>query len=341
MTSGTAGGPRTLSWLAMRIRGAVLLTLCALMSSGPAAAQSFNSVGTRAQGMGGAFVGMSNDASAVYWNPGGLARGAYVSLLIDGGSAESAPEDGLEAGNGSNWMLAFTTPALGLSYYRLRSTTVRPFTPGLNTGTYVVDSLVTHHAGITVGHSLTDGVAVGATLKVLRGEASSVTTTAARPEDLLDDWEVMDRSGSAFDVDVGIMASSDFGSVGVTARNLTEPSFETGSGLELGLQRQVRGGASVVLLPPWRLSADVDFTKSRGPLGDVRQVAIGTEAQLSRRFAARGGVNVNTTGDRGRTPAWSAGASFALMGSALVDAQVTTGSDETLRGWSVAGRIVF
>ncbi len=34
---------------------------------------SMNSVGTRALGMGGAFVGLANDGTALYWNPAGLA----------------------------------------------------------------------------------------------------------------------------------------------------------------------------------------------------------------------------------------------------------------------------
>jgi long-chain fatty acid transport protein len=34
---------------------------------------SLNSIGTKALGMGGAFVGLANDATALYWNPAGLA----------------------------------------------------------------------------------------------------------------------------------------------------------------------------------------------------------------------------------------------------------------------------
>ncbi len=34
-----------------------------------ASAQGFEAVGTRALGMGGAFVAVADDASAVYWNP--------------------------------------------------------------------------------------------------------------------------------------------------------------------------------------------------------------------------------------------------------------------------------
>src|SRR5688572_28284943 len=84
-----------------------------------AAAQTFETVGTRAQGMGGAFVGVADDASAVYWNPAGLAGGAYFSLLIDGSTADASLDAERSAGRRGGWILALTTPALGLSYYRL------------------------------------------------------------------------------------------------------------------------------------------------------------------------------------------------------------------------------
>jgi long-chain fatty acid transport protein len=44
---------------------------------------SLNSVGSRALGMGGAFIGLANDATALYWNPAGLA-GQRSSVLIFG-----------------------------------------------------------------------------------------------------------------------------------------------------------------------------------------------------------------------------------------------------------------
>ena len=43
---------------------------------------SLNSVGTKALGMGGAFVALSNDATAIYWNPAGLA-GQESSILAN------------------------------------------------------------------------------------------------------------------------------------------------------------------------------------------------------------------------------------------------------------------
>jgi len=42
---------------------------------------SLNSIGTRALGMGGAYVGLANDPTAIYWNPAGLA-GQKTSVMV-------------------------------------------------------------------------------------------------------------------------------------------------------------------------------------------------------------------------------------------------------------------
>ncbi len=49
------------------------LVIFAVGSSALANGLSLNSIGARALGMGGAFVGLANDGSAIYWNPAGLA----------------------------------------------------------------------------------------------------------------------------------------------------------------------------------------------------------------------------------------------------------------------------
>jgi hypothetical protein len=322
--------------LAAPILGAILLVI-ALPAAAPA--QPFEVIGTRAQGMGGAFVGVADDASAVYWNPAGLAAGAYFSLMLDGTRAEAAPDSG-SAGARSGWIVALSMPALGISYYRLEATMVTsPEAP--RPGELRLDSLVTHHAGATLVQSLADGLAVGATVKMVRGVAGSAFAPGADAEDVLDAWDVIGRRSTRADVDLGIMATGALGSIGLTVRNVTAPSFETGAGSELRLDRQVRGGASILLLDTWKLAADVDLTTNSGPLGDVRDLAVGTEGRLTRRVFARGGIRLNTAGERGRTPALSAGASYAVTGAVMLDVQVTGGSDEALRGWGVAGRVVF
>jgi long-chain fatty acid transport protein len=57
---------------------------------------SLNSVGTRALGMGGAFVALSNDATAIYWNPAGLVGQessvlAYFTGVMPIGTYQFAP----------------------------------------------------------------------------------------------------------------------------------------------------------------------------------------------------------------------------------------------------------
>ncbi len=311
-----------------------------ILLPGRGGAQTVETVGTRAQGMGGAFVGVADDASAVYWNPAGLASGAYVSLVLDGTSAKAVPEGESEAGGRSGWLLALATPALGLSYYRLRAAAVTPSDPQ-DSGMFRLDSLVTHHVGATLVQSITGGIAVGTTVKIIRGFAGSADVPAADPEEALDDWDVLGQSSSRVDLDVGLMAAGSVGRIGVVMRNLTEPAFTTGAGAELRLERQVRAGASVVLLPKWKLAADVDILRQRAAFGDVREVAFGTESQVTTRLAVRGGLRVNTAGENGRTPAVSVGATFAALGSVLLDAQVTGGDDAVFRGWGLAGRMVF
>ena len=57
----------------------VLLISVGLFANG----LSLNSIGPKALGMGGAFVGLANDPSAIYWNPAGLTgqgNGIHISV---------------------------------------------------------------------------------------------------------------------------------------------------------------------------------------------------------------------------------------------------------------------
>ena len=52
------------------LRRTAVATACLLASALPCRAQIYETVGTRAQGMAGAFVAVADDATAVWWNPG-------------------------------------------------------------------------------------------------------------------------------------------------------------------------------------------------------------------------------------------------------------------------------
>ena len=319
-----------------------------------AAAQAVDAAGTRAAGMAGAFVAVVDDASAVYWNPGALATGSYFSLVLDrteGRTTTSEPA----AGSRSGFLIALAAPALGLSYYRIRSTTLTPpdlATEGGRLGRNVIgpgevrfDSLVTHHIGATVVQSLADGVAVGATLKLVRGTAAAGIVADANREVLLADGiDLRGRSSSKFDTDAGIAVTSGPLRAGLTVRNLTEPTFESAeSGHVLRLGRQARVGLAVRATEGWVMAVDLDLLRTPGPFGDSRDLAFGTEGRVARRAFVRGGVRLNMLGDgpSGRAASASVGGTYAVRASVLVDAQVTAGSERSSRGWGVAARFVY
>jgi hypothetical protein len=323
------------------LHGGLSAMVALAVSVAPAAAQSFDTVGTRAAGMGGAFVAVADDASAVYWNPAGFASGALFSLVLDRNSAKlDTPNDG-PAASRSGFLMALGVPAVGLSYYRLRSVGLKPLQTLVGPAAVEANSLVTHHIGATLVQSLAPGVAVGATLKVVRGAASSTLQPASERGDLLDDRGDLTAEGTTrFDADLGVMATAGRLKAGLTVRNVSEPSFRTPGGNSLHLERQARAGISVAPVDGWVVAADADVLESHGPAGAIRTFAAGTEGRVHRRALVRGGFSVNTAGDE-RAPAVSAGASFAATASWLVDVQVTGGSDQTARGWGVAVRFGY
>jgi hypothetical protein len=304
-----------------------------------AEAQPFEGPGTRAQGMG-AFVAVADDASAVYWNPGGLASGSYFSLLVDRTDAEASPAGDARGGSRSSWLLALSAPVVGVSYYRLRSTNVLPPSPASLAGVSRVESLVTHHTGATLVHSLFGNLALGATVKLVRG-ISSAYDVIGHPDEVLDNPLQMGRASNRFDADVGVMAAGQAIRAGLTVRNLTEPEFDTGAGGELRLERQARAGIAVPLTDRWTAALDIDLTRNRGPVGDIRTLAIGAEGRVMARALVRGGVQFNTAGDNGSAPMATIGGSYAALGSLLVDAHFSTGSERGFAGWGLAGRVVF
>src|SRR6059036_2356380 len=75
-------------------------------------AQLHETIGIRAQGMGGAFVAVADDATATWWNPAGLATGAFFSALVEFDRLRAARESPVLG-------VAASFPSLGVSYYHL------------------------------------------------------------------------------------------------------------------------------------------------------------------------------------------------------------------------------
>lgn len=323
----------------------------ALLAPG-AFAQTFESVGVRAQGMGGAFVALADDSTASWWNPAGLATGPYFSAAIEKGrSTEPAePGPGAPAARATFGDLSVAFPALALSYYRFRISEIAPVRSTGDESAIrqdpqsllsTVRSVRVSQYGATVGYSLGEHLVVGSTVKLLRagaaaqiGEEGSLATA--------DGLDVAVRTRA--DLDVGALATFGRVRVGATVRNLTEPRFTAGPS-SLTLARQARAGVAVQtqprgLLRGVRAAADMDLTTTRTALGDVRHVAAGLEAWLAQgRLGIRGGVSANTIGER--RPAGSAGVSVRVTRAVYVNASATAGRDRSVSGWSTSLGLAF
>lgn len=117
-------------------------------------------VGSRALGMGGAFVSLANDASAMYWNPGGLARLQSNELFVQH----------------SEWLagihfdyIALALPFLdGVAGINLTAMTMDEFevlTEEFPDGTGETFNASSYAIGVTYARNLTDRFSIGANVK--------------------------------------------------------------------------------------------------------------------------------------------------------------------------------
>lgn len=319
----------------------VSVGILAVLLSVPARAQSDGPIGVRAAGMGGAFVAVADDASAIFWNPGGLASGAYFSAVIDRNTLRTA-DDAADPRSRSGLLFAISIPPAGLGYYRTHSVMAAPVVGTPPSARIRFDNLIAHHTGVTLVQTIAPGVSVGAAFKLVRGVASSVEADRVAGLDAAAD--LIGRASTKFDTDFGIMASTGIFKAGLTVRNAFEPSFAVpDGGSEIPLERRVRGGVALKLIPAFTLAADADFTRVATSGGHWRDAALGAEARLTARGWARAGVHWNTAGDPGpgSAPVASIGGSYAIYRSILAEGQVSVGSPNGDRGWGVGARIVF
>jgi hypothetical protein len=318
----------------------------------PAAAQTFEVVGTRAAGMGGAFVAVADDASATYWNPAGLALGNVFSAVIDRKADRVEEKTAADpSSRGTGLLLTVGMPVLGFTYYQLQSSSATPLDltaapvgnsrqPG--SGLVQLDRLVTHHTGVTLVQSLFRGVSVGTTLKAVHGTVSTVVVSDSDRKALLDRADDLPGEGETkFDADLGVMAGSGKVKLGLTVRNLTEPSFaQSGpSSDSLRLRRQFRGGVAVSFIDGWAAASDFDFTEN-GPATDpVRSLAFGVEGHVIPKAFVRSGFRLSTTGKA--RPSIAGGGSYKVWSALLIDGQATWGGENADRSWGVAARFVY
>ena len=334
----------------------VVSLVCVVFLAVPLAAQSTDTIGVRAQGMGGAFTAVADDATASWWNPAGMAGGAYFNALLEYARHQEPPSDHTGAGDPqSAWRattrsFAVAFPALGLSYYRLQVSEIQPHA---STGTTAgvrqeggatevrLRTLVLSQFGASVGQSLGSHLVVGSTFKLVRaGAASQIQATGS-----LDDAAGIDPSEETHaGLDVGAMAVFGPARIGLMVRNVGESEFGSGADA-FTLGRHARVGAAVSsgtrgIIGGATAAVDADLTKTTTVFGEERRVAAGGELWTSARtFGFRGGVGVNTIGER-RT-SLSGGLSAAVKKGMYADGEITGGTDQGRKGWGVALRVTF
>jgi len=284
-------------------------------------AQNFGGIGARAEGMGGAFVAVADDASAVYWNPAGLATGATFDLQVS-------------KGRDSSLFVGAALPVLGASYYRTRDVTGLPTVSGSpdrqngGSGEVRVRTLSTTNFGVTAVQTVVPGLVVGATARVVRGglEGSDARTTV--------------------DLDAGAMVSAWDVRFGLTARNLREPEFQAEGGM-VRMTRQFRVGAALAprALPtgvhgPYSLAIDADLRTTPDVRGNRRTAAAGGEYWLAKGLVGvRGGVRWSTLGDSRR--AFSGGFTVRMPRSVHLEGQLTEQNELGEKDWTVGARVTF
>lgn len=326
-----------------------------LLIAAPASAQSIDTVGIRALGMGGAFVAVADDASATWWNPAGLGTGAYLNALIERTQGEDLSGRGTPAAgaNGATrdkaTSVAIAFPALGLSYYRVQQAAVAA-TPDGASGPAPVSLLRTSQFGVTLLQTVLPGVVVGSTLKLVRGTVASLPGTPGETATQgLDAAEAAGgRTSGAFDLDLGALATAGILRLGIVAKNVREPEFTAAEGQPpLRLQRLVRIGAAVApelsgqgLIDQITVAVDGDLTRSITVFGERRRLAAGAEAWLlNRRLGIRGGIRINTLGQR--LPVGTAGLSVAVHSGVYLEGEISRGEDKAVQGWGAGARLTF
>jgi hypothetical protein len=337
---------------------AALAAALVVVSVEAAHAQIYESVGIRAQGMGGAFVAVADDATATWWNPAGLAGGAYVNTIIEYGTAQDPRVATDSSGAVPAWRVntkgvSIAYPALGLSYYRLVVAQIQPVTaigtdplsrqdPGR--APVRQTSLVLQQFGVTVGQSVGNHLVLGSTLKLVHGGSGASSAVAADAS--LDQAAGLPTGSETHpDLDLGAMARFGAVSIGAVVKNVREPSFGSGDAV-VDLRRQARVGLAAAsgkkrgAMSAFTVAVDADLTRTAMATGDVRHVAAGLEGWLfGSSLGLRGGVSANTIGSA--RPAAGAGLSLALRKGTYVDSQATFGSDQSRKGWGFALRVTF
>ena len=246
--------------------------------------------------------------------------------------------------------VAFAFPVVAASYFRTRESRLEPATAGAppgreNEGTARVGrSLLLHQFGLSLAHSLGDAVVLGATVRVMRGELSTLNP-AERPSGRCVRRARRRSHGPSrtqADVDRGCARACVAPAPGTRDPEPDDALVPGASdGNATGSSSDRRGSAWPSCPTPaapdgrtgWSRSTPTSVARIRrvGERRDVAWVANAGSRRTGLAFAR--GVSASTAGEA--RPALSGGASVAVASGFWVEARVTRGGDDAARGWGL------
>ncbi|RLD17471.1 MAG: hypothetical protein DRI36_03660 [Caldiserica bacterium] len=218
-------------------------------------------IGARAVGMGGAFTGLCNDASSVFWNPAGISGvlenefNLTTSILSDGR-------------NDNLVLVALPKTGIGFLFEMVGVGDVHGYENGVPSGEFNWDNQVFN---ITYSKAITDGVQWGLTLKYVMSK-------------------LKDEKASSFGFDFGVKAyPSKKISFGFVIKDVAS-SLKWSTGAKDEIPIYVRSGITFKLLN-YKLLTSFDIGKVEGE--DKMRYSFGAEYWLAKSFAVRSGYSDN------------------------------------------------
>jgi hypothetical protein len=249
-----------------------LITIVALLLLAGAVQANFleTELGARAMGMGGAFVAVADDVTALHWNPAGLARlhGVQVfGMRTSVYSVEGLSEDAVLASYGTGSM------GYGVGWMRTGAQDL-----------YNEDTLLAGYGTETP----IDGLAAGVTLKRFSIEAPGY--------EYYNDPAFASGGDDAYSADLGALYRRGKWSVGGTVRNIGEPKLQllsTTAEADLDpIVSELRIGGTYLFRDVMLMTAEWRAPREAPEYyEDQYSINLGTEVWFYEAFALRAGMN--------------------------------------------------